>query len=610
MNWPEQKVVVRLTAQHATKIRQAFKSAIDGDAIAQSWAETHPTGGLVSPQTARDWALAHAIANEKPLQHALSRVYADGYTLGAKVAQTRLNGLKKDATPSVNIIDWNTWKPGLPSAAALVKPRGGLKQLLDSRKITIANEITRTKLDRIGTALSRSLSKGDTAKETAKAINAIIGDPQHALTIARTEMNRAMSVATRDSYESAQVEQVEWLVAEGCEDCQDNADASPINIDDTFPSGDSEPPAHPNCMCALAPYYDYSPVDSTEQTDITAEDFVSQGEDFASSITDEMPVIEEPEINFTLNEPAIKNVTYSDELMNKIFTETKVNHLSVREINNLPQDVIAESISRLQGFNALPKVVTATKFDDLVGKEKWIPIYRGVGGKTKAEVDGYVNEFKSAPTQFGGRGIYGSGTYTAENRGVAQHFSEANGAKNGELHAFGRVMDMAINPKAKIVDYDVISKATKGQVEKLRKTSGAMYLKEYAKALKIIAKKEGISIKTDEYGRKVLDTDKFIVRETNEYGNTRIDYDKSDFDSVSRIDKELQALTKEFLAKTDYEKLAFMADEGLYVNVGNRAALEGVDVIRVPKPEYSRDDSGNLSDYYIVLNRGAIAVRE
>jgi hypothetical protein len=256
MNWPEQSVVVRLTAKYATKIRKAFKSAIDGDAIARSWAETHPAGGSVSPQTARDWALAQAITNKKPIEYVLSRIYADGYTLGAKVAKTRLNGLKKDISTTVGIVDWSTWKPGLPSAAALVKPRGGLESLLATRKITIADDVIHTKLDRIGTALAKGLEKGFTAKETAKMIDTIINDPQHALVIAQTEMSRAMSVAARDSYEKANIEQVEWLVAEGCDDCQENADASPIGINDTFPSGDSEPPAHPNCMCALAPYFE------------------------------------------------------------------------------------------------------------------------------------------------------------------------------------------------------------------------------------------------------------------------------------------------------------------------------------------------------------------
>lgn len=258
MNWPQEAVVVRVMALNATRIRKAFKSAINGDALAQAWANTHPAGGSVSPQTARDWALAHAQVDKKPLQVAIARMYADAYTLGDKVAQARLSGLRKDATTSVGIIDWSTWKPGTNSAAALVKPKGGLESLLATRKISLSDEIVHTKLDRIGTALAKGLEQGLTPKQTAKMIDAVINDPQQALVIAQTETSRAMSVAARDLYEKANIEQVEWLVAEGCDVCQDNADASPIGIGDTFPSGDSEPPAHPNCMCALAPYFDLS----------------------------------------------------------------------------------------------------------------------------------------------------------------------------------------------------------------------------------------------------------------------------------------------------------------------------------------------------------------
>lgn len=271
MNWPQQTVVVRLTAKHATKIRKAFKSSLNGDAIAQQWVETHPAGGSVSPQTARDWAQVHITVNKTQMQNALAGTYADAYVLGERIAKARLAGLKKDASSDTTvpviagIVDWSTWKPGLPSAAALVKPRGGLESLMATRKITVADEVIHTKLDRIGTALSRSLEQGLSAKETAKMIDAVINDPEAAMVIARTEMSRAMSIATRDSYEKAQIEMVEWLVAEGCDDCQENADASPIGIGDTFPTGDSEPPAHPNCMCALAPYYD-------ESSDITFEE--------------------------------------------------------------------------------------------------------------------------------------------------------------------------------------------------------------------------------------------------------------------------------------------------------------------------------------------------
>lgn len=269
MKWPEQAAKVRLTAKHATKIRKAFKSSIDGDALARTWEESHSTGGSISPRMARDWAQVHAQTNKKPMQNALASIYADGYVLGERIAKARLIGLKKDAqsNPTVitTVIDWANWKPGLPSAAALVKPRNGLRNLLDSRKITIADEVIHTKLDRIGTALSRSLEEGFTAKQTAQMIDTIINDPEAAMVIARTEMARATSVATRDSYENAGVEQVEWLVADGCDICQDNADASPIGIGDTFPSGDSEPPAHPNCECALAAYYDTSSDNTFEE---------------------------------------------------------------------------------------------------------------------------------------------------------------------------------------------------------------------------------------------------------------------------------------------------------------------------------------------------------
>jgi hypothetical protein len=264
MRWPAHGLTIRLAAKNANKIRQAFKSTLHGDEIARKWAETHPAGGSVSPQMARDWARVQIVTNKKPMQNALSRIYAEGYVTGEYAANymlAHLLGLRKagvanPVTVSAGVVDWSTWTPGSRAAAALVRPKGGLESLLATRKITIADEVMYTKLDRIGTALANGLEKGLTTQQIAQMLDTIINDPQHALVIAQTEMSRAVSIATRDRYEKANVEQVEWLVAEGCDDCQENADASPIGIDETFPSGDSEPPAHPNCMCALAAYFD------------------------------------------------------------------------------------------------------------------------------------------------------------------------------------------------------------------------------------------------------------------------------------------------------------------------------------------------------------------
>lgn len=265
MRWPAWGISRRLASKHSLEIRKAFQSVLSGEEIARQWSESHPAGGSVTPQLARDWAHVHITASTKPMQNALAHLYADGWVTGTHAADyvmAHLKGLKKatDTMPVTSgIVDWSTWKPGLPAAAALVKPRGGLESLLASRKITISDDVVYTKLDRIGSALGRALEKGYDSKTTAQMIDAVINDPEQALLIARTEMSRAVSVATRDRYEQAGVEQVEWLVADGCDICQENADASPIGIDETFPSGDSEPPAHPNCECALASYFPDEP---------------------------------------------------------------------------------------------------------------------------------------------------------------------------------------------------------------------------------------------------------------------------------------------------------------------------------------------------------------
>lgn len=266
MTWPAHGTTIRLASRHTSAIRNAVLNSVDVDAIAQAWLETHPVDdSKPTPQQARDWAQIHGHVNTKPLEFAIRLIYADGYVLGRQAGLYTLGhvaGLKKAAEPAwagdaraAMAIDWNSWKPGNAAASALVNQPGSLERLMQSRAV-LSNNISTTTLDRIGTVLAQSLAAGTrpTARDLAGQLDTAIDDPQRALVIAQTEMSRSVSVASRDLYETSGVEQVEWLVAEGCADCQDNADASPINIDDTFPSGDSEPPAHPNCMCSLAPY--------------------------------------------------------------------------------------------------------------------------------------------------------------------------------------------------------------------------------------------------------------------------------------------------------------------------------------------------------------------
>jgi hypothetical protein len=251
MHWPAHGATVRIAAKHADRIRKGFQKAFNADDIVERWFHSHIGSESTTTQQARDWARTSITPDKKYLLDALKPLYADGWVLGTVAGKYMLRGIEK--APSVGVVDWDTWKPGNQAAAALIKPKGGLQNLLDRRGIVL-DGITDTKLNRIGTVLGQALAAGITPKDVAIMVDQVINDPQQALVIAQTEMSRAVSVASRDLYETSGVEQVEWLVAIGCEDCQENADASPIGIDDVFPSGDTEPPAHPNCMCSLAPY--------------------------------------------------------------------------------------------------------------------------------------------------------------------------------------------------------------------------------------------------------------------------------------------------------------------------------------------------------------------
>jgi hypothetical protein len=268
---------VRLAARRAKLIRDGIKESINTKDVVEAFLHNMPSVNMTTEQ-ARDWARANVRPNNTALMAAFRTVYSEAYVLGEDIALSAIAKAKINKAPTKQQlqraigVNWANWKPGNRAAAALVQPPKGLQTLLDRRGVTIQG-LNRTSLDRIGTALANALKKGQTpqavvgtileeiagyreklAKDLEIEIDDILSDSERALNIAQTEMSRAVSVANRELYEDSGVELVEWLVAEPCDLCQENADASPIRIDERFPSGDTEPPAHPNCVCDIAPY--------------------------------------------------------------------------------------------------------------------------------------------------------------------------------------------------------------------------------------------------------------------------------------------------------------------------------------------------------------------
>jgi SPP1 gp7 family putative phage head morphogenesis protein len=86
---------------------------------------------------------------------------------------------------------------------------------------------------------------------------------QRADIIAQTEIARANGNGSLEGMRLAREAGVRikkvWIPdAEACEECQENGDAGPIDLDENFPNGDDAPPAHPNCRCDMASEVDES----------------------------------------------------------------------------------------------------------------------------------------------------------------------------------------------------------------------------------------------------------------------------------------------------------------------------------------------------------------
>lgn len=114
-------------------------------------------------------------------------------------------------------------------------------------------------------AVRSGLADGLSTDEIADIVEGISADngvkifeDTRAALIANTEVANANSAGALVGYKTARESGVDvkkaWLPDDDpCPECQANADAGAIDLDDEFPSGDTEPTAHPRCLCSLIP---------------------------------------------------------------------------------------------------------------------------------------------------------------------------------------------------------------------------------------------------------------------------------------------------------------------------------------------------------------------
>lgn len=235
---------------------------LDPEQVAQSF-----VGGRL---TASEFVL-HLQLDTTELEDVVRECWGEAYLAGYHAGDLMLAGAGVSPTSAPwddgaiaaaaptpdSTIDWGAWTPGSNATAAQLiadDPSSGLAALLHKAAITI-DGIQGTLLQDLSNVLAGAADAGASVSETAKRISDLIGDPVRAERIANTELARAMTSATLDTYATNGVRQKEWILSEGaCPLCEENAEDGSIDIDEDFTNGD--PPAHPGCVCAVGPVVD------------------------------------------------------------------------------------------------------------------------------------------------------------------------------------------------------------------------------------------------------------------------------------------------------------------------------------------------------------------
>ncbi len=141
-----------------------------------------------------------------------------------------------------------------------VKPENSIAWL-NSRSKNTSADVNETLLNRAREIIARNLENEETSLSAIRSdlIDTLeIEMGWRAERIARTELITAYNQGAFDTYEQSKlVDQVKWITAEDDrvdEECAQN-DGKIVDLGDTFPSGVSQPPVHPNCRCDIVPYF-------------------------------------------------------------------------------------------------------------------------------------------------------------------------------------------------------------------------------------------------------------------------------------------------------------------------------------------------------------------
>jgi SPP1 gp7 family putative phage head morphogenesis protein len=223
----------------------------------------------------------HTATDAAAVEAALDTLDFSGWTVVVTDNEAILEEIFKDqaaaALAQVGIdVEANKEAMNIVNDKALQYARDRAAEMVGMRRDELGNlypnpnakyQITEATREMMRGDVETAIDEGWTTSDLAKALADSYGfSDDRATVIARTEVNFAQNKGALDGYKASGVVQGKlWLTADDDlveEECEANADAGVLGLDEDFPSGDEAPPAHPNCRCAVAPVVDFDMPDA------------------------------------------------------------------------------------------------------------------------------------------------------------------------------------------------------------------------------------------------------------------------------------------------------------------------------------------------------------
>lgn len=128
---------------------------------------------------------------------------------------------------------------------------------ITERSRYFAEKINETTAEALSAAIKEGFNAGESSAAIAERIKTVYGfaSDVRANMIARTEVTAAANAGSIQAYQQAGVDRVEWIAIlddSTAAECAAN-DGVTEKIGDAFPSGETQPPNHPNCRCTTVP---------------------------------------------------------------------------------------------------------------------------------------------------------------------------------------------------------------------------------------------------------------------------------------------------------------------------------------------------------------------